>query len=253
MDLARLAGLNPAAVICEIINEDGTMSRRDELSQFANQHQIPMVTIKDLIEYRIRHEQLVEPVVTTDIPLKDHGTFSMTVYKNELDSAEHFVLVKAPLFANQIPLVRIHSECITGDVFGSCKCDCGQQLELSLSHIAAEGGILIYLRQEGRGIGLVNKLKAYALQEQGLDTVEANLELGLPADDRNYAVAYQILKQLGVESVRLLTNNPLKVAAVEHFGIKVSERIPLEVIPTNENRGYLKTKKEKLGHFLAID
>lgn len=253
VDLARLAGLNPAAVICEIINEDGTMSRRDELSQFANQHQIPMVTIKDLIEYRIRHEQLVEPVVTTDIPLKDHGTFSMTVYKNELDSAEHFVLVKAPLFANQIPLVRIHSECITGDVFGSCKCDCGQQLELSLSHIAAEGGILIYLRQEGRGIGLVNKLKAYALQEQGLDTVEANLELGLPADDRNYAVAYQILKQLGVEAVRLLTNNPLKVAAVEHFGIKVSERIPLEVIPTNENRGYLKTKKEKLGHFLAID
>ncbi|MDP3269283.1 MAG: 3,4-dihydroxy-2-butanone-4-phosphate synthase [Legionella sp.] len=253
VDLARLAGLNPAAVICEIINEDGTMSRRDELSQFANQHQIPMVTIKDLIEYRIRHEKLVEPVVTTDIPLKDHGTFSMTVYKNELDSAEHFVLAKAPLFANQIPLVRIHSECITGDVFGSCKCDCGQQLELSLSHIAAEGGILIYLRQEGRGIGLVNKLKAYALQEQGLDTVEANLKLGLPADDRNYAVAYQILKQLGVESVRLLTNNPLKVAAVVHFGIKVSERIPLEVIPTNENRGYLKTKKEKLGHFLAID
>lgn len=253
VDLTRLAGLIPAAVICEIINEDGTMSRRDELALFSKLHDIPMVTIKDLIEYRIRHETLVRAAATTRIPLQHHGDFSMTVFENDLDSAEHFALVKSPLYGNQIPLVRIHSECITGDVFGSCKCDCGKQLEASLALIAAEGGVLIYLRQEGRGIGLANKLKAYALQEQGLDTVEANLELGLPADDRDYAIAYQLLKYYGIDALRLLTNNPMKLNALTRYGIQVCERIPLETEATSENRRYLNTKKEKLGHLLAIN
>lgn len=253
VDLVRLAGLTPAAVICEIINEDGTMSRRDELALFSKKHQIPLVTIKDLIHYRIRHENLIHPVATTQIPLEGNGVFTMTVFENQIDSGEHFALVKPPLYGNQVPLVRIHSECITGDVFGSRKCDCGKQLELSLSQIGAEGGILIYLRQEGRGIGLANKLKAYALQEQGLDTVDANLELGLPADDRDYAVAYQILKYLGVDALRLLTNNPLKIASLERYGMKITQRIPLEIEPSRENHSYLKTKKIKLGHLLAID
>ncbi len=251
VDLARLAGLIPAAVICEIINEDGTMSRRDELAVFSKKHDIPMVTIKDLIEYRIRHEILVRPQAATNIPLKDHGQFNMTVFENDLDSAEHFALVKKPLYGNQVPLIRIHSECITGDVFGSCKCDCGRQLESSLSLIAAEGGVLIYLRQEGRGIGLANKLKAYALQETGLDTVDANLKLGLPADDRDYGIAYQLLKFFGIDTLRLLTNNPLKVNGLTQYGIHVAERIPLEMEATAENQRYLKTKKEKLGHLLG--
>lgn len=253
VDLARLAGLTPAAVICEIINEDGTMSRRDELALFSKRHDIPLVTVKDLVEYRIRHEELVKPAATASIPMPHHKGFSMTVYTNELDSCEHFTLVKPPLVPNRVPLVRIHSECVTGDVFGSCKCDCGNQLQSSMDLMEAEGGILIYLRQEGRGIGLANKLKAYALQEQGLDTVEANLQLGFPADDRDYAIAYQLLRYLGIESVRLLTNNPLKMEALERYGIKVLERVPLESHTTAENQTYLKTKKEKLGHLLTID
>lgn len=254
VDLARLAGLTPAAVICEIMNEDGTMSRRDELVLFAQKHQIPMVTIKDLIDYRIRHETLIREEATTTLPLQDHGSFNMMVFENDLDSVEHFALIKPPTIPNQVPLVRIHSECITGDVFHSCKCDCGKQLERSLELISEEGGVLIYLRQEGRGIGLANKLKAYALQEKlGLDTVEANLKLGLPADNRDYAIAYQILKYLGIDAIRLLTNNPLKIAAIEKFGIAVQERIAIEMESTKENHGYLKTKKEKLGHLLTIN
>lgn len=252
VDLMRLAGLTPAAVICEIINDDGTMSRRDELHVFAKEHDLCMVTIKDLIQYRIQHEVLVEEAATTRIPVQAHGDFSMTVFTNQLDSAEHFALVKPPLFSNQVPLVRIHSECITGDVFGSCKCDCGSQLQQSLALIAAEGGVLIYLRQEGRGIGLANKLKAYALQEQGYDTVEANVQLGLPVDSRDYAIAFQILKYYGIDVLRLLTNNPLKVAAITQFGIDVCERISLDMKPTQENHRYLTTKKEKMGHFLAV-
>jgi 3,4-dihydroxy 2-butanone 4-phosphate synthase / GTP cyclohydrolase II len=253
VDLARLAGLQPAAVICEIINQDGTMSRRDELALFSKAHKIPMVTIKELIEYRIRNETLVKEIVTTRIPLHKYGDFSMTVFHNMLDAAEHFALVKAPKFSNQVPLVRIHSECITGDVFGSCKCDCGAQLQQSLEQIAGEGGIFVYLRQEGRGIGLANKLKAYALQEEGYDTVDANLQLGFPADNRDYAVAFQILKYLGIDTLRLLTNNPKKVEAIEKYGLMVSKRVPLVVRPTPENSCYLKTKQEKLGHLLGVE
>ncbi|WP_131781871.1 3,4-dihydroxy-2-butanone-4-phosphate synthase [Legionella gresilensis] len=253
VDLARLSGLIPAAVICEIINDDGSMSRREDLVTFSKTHDIPLVTIKDLIEYRIRHEELVQIAAKSTIPLHQHGNFAMTVFTNQLDSAEHFCLVKSPEIANQVPLVRIHSECITGDVFGSCKCDCGMQLQRSLSLINEQGGILIYLRQEGRGIGLANKLKAYALQEQGLDTVDANLQLGFPADARDYAIAFQILKVLGVEVLRLLTNNPRKMEALERYGLIVSERIPLTIEPSQTNREYLKTKQLKLGHLMMLD
>lgn len=251
VDLARLAGLKSAAVICEIMNDNGSMSRRDELTAFSLQHNLVMVTIKDLIEYRIKHETLVTVTASSRVPLQAHGDFTMTVFSNQLDDAEHFVLVKAPY--HSIPLVRIHSECITGDVFGSCKCDCGSQLQQSLALIAKEGGILVYLRQEGRGIGLANKLKAYALQEQGYDTVEANLELGLPIDNRDYAIAYQILNYLGVNEIRLLTNNPQKIESISQYGLNVSERVSLVVESTLENRAYLKTKQEKLGHLLAVE
>jgi len=253
VDLARLANLTPAAVICEIINEDGTMSRLDDLIVFSKKHDIPLVTIQDLIDYRIRHEQLVSEAAKSVIPIQKHGDFTMTVFKNELDNSEHFTLIKTPETPNNVPLVRIHSECITGDVFGSCKCDCGQQLQQSLALIAKEGGILVYLRQEGRGIGLSNKLKAYALQEQGYDTVDANLKLGLPADARDYAIAFQILKYFGVEVLRLLTNNPKKVESLEKYGLIVSERISLTVEASHANRDYLKAKQLKLGHLLAVD
>lgn len=251
VDLVRISGLKPAAVICEIMNDNGSMSRRDELAVFSKQHGICMVTIQDLIQYRIKNEVLLEPAGTSRIPLNHHGDFDMTVFKNQLDDAEHFALVKAPI--SNHPLVRIHSECITGDVFGSCKCDCGSQLQESLSLIAQEGGILIYLRQEGRGIGLVNKLKAYALQEQGYDTVEANLALGLPDDSRDYAVAYQILKYYAAHRIRLITNNPKKIKDIEQYGIMVTSRVALSVKPTQENRAYLKTKQEKMGHLFQIE
>lgn len=251
VDLAKLAGLKPAAVICEIMNENGSMSRRDELALFSKQHGISMVTIQALIDYRIQHETLITEVAESRIPLQDKGDFTMKVFSNQLDNAEHFALVKGPIC--QKPLIRIHSECITGDVFGSCKCDCGSQLQQSLSLIAKEGGILIYLRQEGRGVGLGNKLKAYALQEQGYDTVEANLMLGLPVDNRDYAVAYQILKYLDVDNIRLLTNNPQKIESIEQYGMTISERVALAVEPTHENRVYLKTKKDKMGHILTVE
>ncbi|MCA0403997.1 MAG: 3,4-dihydroxy-2-butanone-4-phosphate synthase [Proteobacteria bacterium] len=252
VDLAKLAGLTPAAVICEIMNTDGTMSRRDTLEVFAKEHGLLMVTIKALLEYRIRHEKLIEAQATVHLPLRDYKGFLMTVFTNQLDNSEHFVLIKEQVNKNNPPLVRIHSECITGDVFGSCKCDCGSQLEHSMKRISEEGGVLIYLRQEGRGIGLANKLKAYELQEKGLDTVEANLKLGLPVDKRNYAVAYQILRYLNIDRIRLLTNNPSKVEDLEKYGLEVKERLSVQIPATNENQFYLKTKKERLGHFLNL-
>ena len=252
IDLMRLAGLTPAAVICEVINEDGTMSRRQDLVAFAKQHNIVMVSIHDLIEYRILHEKLVSVVATSRLPIEHHGDFTMMLFENEIDDCEHFAILKPYVGDAAPPLVRIHSECITGDVFGSCKCDCGKQLEQSLAYLAAEGGVLIYMRQEGRGVGLANKMKAYSLQDEGYDTVEANEHLGLPVDNRNYAMAFQILKHLGLKQIRLLTNNPFKIAAMEHYGITISERIPLLVTPTVENQAYLKTKQIKLGHYLSI-
>lgn len=252
VDLARMAGLTPAAVICEIVNEDGTMSRREQLMAFAKEHSLLLVSIADLVEYRIKHEKLVDVVATTRLPIDRHGDFTMMLFSNDLDNAEHFALIKEPKALNKVPLVRIHSECITGDVFRSQKCDCGAQLDQSLAYVAAEGGVIIYMRQEGRGIGLANKLKAYSLQDKGYDTVEANEQLGLPVDSRNYAIAYQIMKYLGIDAVRLLTNNPQKVAAFEQHGVKVVERIPVVVPATKENQAYLKTKQEKLGHMLAM-
>lgn len=253
VDLMKLAGLKAAAVICEVMNVDGTMSRRDDLIAFSKQHHIPMVSIADLIKYRIRHEILIEAAASSIIPLQDHGDFVLTVFNNTLDNLEHLALIKKPLKSNAVPLVRIHSECITGDIFGSCRCDCGMQLQNALGLIAAEGGILIYLRQEGRGIGLANKLKAYNLQAQGYDTVDANLALGLPADNRDYAIAYQILKYSGLDTVRLLTNNPKKIEALEQLGLTISERVPLSIQPSKMNRDYLKTKQLKLGHFLTVE
>lgn len=253
VDLMKLAGLTPAAVICEIMNEDGTMSRQDDLRQFSKTHNIPLVSIRELINYRIRHECLVEELASSNIPVAQMGEFEMRVFRNQLDTAEHFALIKPPVNPHQVPLVRMHSECITGDLLGSLKCDCGEQFQQSLQLIGKEGGVLVYLRQEGRGIGLANKLKAYMLQEQGLDTVEANLHLGLPADARDYACAYQILKFLGIESIRLLTNNPAKVACLEKHGLTVSERVPLAIKPTEINYRYLKTKQSKLGHLFDLE
>ena len=201
----------------------------------------------------IANENQVKPVATSTIPIKNLGDFVMTVFNSPLDEAEHLALVKSPQVPNQVPLVRIHSECITGDVFGSARCDCGEQLDQSLSLIGAQGGVLIYLRQEGRGIGLANKLRAYVLQEEGFDTVDANLKLGLPVDNRDYAVAYQILHYLGIDVLRLLTNNPHKVTALEQYGLRVSERVPLKIELTPQNRVYLATKQKKLGHYLSID
>lgn len=252
VDLMKLAGLKPAAVICEILNDDGTMSRFEDLKQFAETHAIPLVRVRDILHYRIQHEMLVEAVATSRLPLHEHGDFNMTLFQNKIDQAEHFTLVKMPFDVASSPLVRIHSECITGDVFGSTRCDCGDQLQASLARIAKEGGILVYLRQEGRGIGLSNKLKAYALQDKGLDTVEANLHLGLPIDSRDYAIAFQLLTYWGLKQVRLLTNNPNKVNALEGYGMTVTERVPLCGRETPENQKYLKVKREKLGHFLGL-
>lgn len=253
VDLMRLAGLTPAAVICEILNDDGSMSRRDQLIQFAKKHDLLLVTIRDLIEYRIRNEHLVDVTTSTRLPIKNHGDFTMMLFSNHLDDKEHFALYKPTVVTERPPLVRIHSECMTGDVLGSCRCDCGDQLEQSLAAIAAEGGILIYLRQEGRGIGLSNKLKAYSLQDEGYDTVDANVHLGLPVDGRDYAIAFQILKYMQVKSLRLLTNNPEKVKALESYGLTVCERVPILTQVTSENRGYLQTKRDRLGHFLSSE
>jgi 3,4-dihydroxy 2-butanone 4-phosphate synthase/GTP cyclohydrolase II len=253
VDLARLAGLKPAGVICEIMNDDGTMARLPDLVDFGKQHEIKIVTIADLIQYRLRKEKLVKRAATAELPTA-HGEFQAIVYENEIDHVDHMALVRGELGPDDPVLVRVHSECMTGEVFGSQRCDCGEQLEAALKMIDEEGsGVLLYMRQEGRGIGLKNKIRAYELQdEEGLDTVEANERLGFPADLRDYGVGAQILADLGVHRMRLITNNPGKRAGIEGYGLEIVERVALEIRPNEKNLDYLRTKKEKLGHILHL-
>lgn len=253
VDLARLAGLYPAGVICEIMNDDGTMARVPQLINFARKHQLKIITIADLIEYRRRTEKLVRRVENTRLPTR-YGDFIAVAYENILDGECHIALVKGEIDGREPVLVRVHSECLTGDVFGSRRCDCGEQLAAAMQMIEREGkGVLLYMRQEGRGIGLVNKIRAYKLQDEGKDTVEANEALGFPADLRDYGIGAQILVDLGIREIKLLTNNPRKIAGLEGYGLRVVERIPLEISPNANNRRYLVTKKNKLGHLLNVN
>jgi 3,4-dihydroxy 2-butanone 4-phosphate synthase/GTP cyclohydrolase II len=252
VDLAALAGLTPAGVICEIMNDDGTMARVPDLVKVAREHGLPMITVADLISYRLQHETLVRKVASPKLPTI-HGDFRIHAYRSDVTGDENVALVMGELDPEQPTLVRVHSQCLTGDIFGSCRCDCGPQLERALQHIAAEGkGVLLYLLQEGRGIGLLNKLRAYELQEQGHDTVEANERLGFRPDQRDYGIGAQILRDLGVRKLRLMTNNPSKYIALNGYGLEIVERVPLEVAPTDSSRDYLRTKREKLGHLLKL-
>jgi 3,4-dihydroxy 2-butanone 4-phosphate synthase/GTP cyclohydrolase II len=250
IDLARLSGLNPAGVICEIQNEDGSMARADDLAAYCFKHGLKMITIADLIAYRRRHDKLVERVVQTGLPT-GFGDFKVVGYRSLVDDKHHVALVKGDVDGKADVLVRVHSECLTGDVFHSLRCDCGEQLESALSMIEAEGeGVLLYLAQEGRGIGLLNKLRAYKLQEEGLDTVDANLKLGLPADLRDYGIGAQILVDLGLSSIRILTNNPKKIRGLEGYGLSVAAQIPIQHMANPHNEAYLRAKKERMGHTL---
>ncbi len=251
VDLARLAGLSPAGVICEIMNDDGTMSRVPELMEFSKKHGMKIVTIKDLIQYRMRTERFVKRAASVQLPTEFGGNFTAIAYSSDVDPNVHIALVKGDIRPEDNVLVRVHSECLTGDVFGSKRCDCGDQLHKAMEMIEKEcKGVILYMRQEGRGIGLANKLKAYELQDKGLDTVEANIKLGFKADLRDYGIGAQILVDLGVRKMRLMTNNPKKIIGLEGYGIKVVERVSLESRPNEKNIVYLKTKKKKMGHIL---
>ena len=251
VDLARIAGLYPAGVICEIMNEDGTMARVPELSKFAKKHGLLMITIADLIRHRMRTERLVKRIASAEMPT-EHGLFRIVAYENRLDDETHIALVRGDIGDGTDVLVRVHSKCLTGDVFHSGRCDCGAQLEGALARIGREGrGVLLYLNQEGRGIGLANKIRAYELQDQGLDTVEANERLGFKADQRDYGIGAQILNDLGVQTMRLLTNNPRKFVGLQGYGLAISDVVPLEIPASDSTRRYLKTKKDKLGHRLS--
>jgi 3,4-dihydroxy 2-butanone 4-phosphate synthase/GTP cyclohydrolase II len=250
VDLAKFAGLYPAGVICEIMNEDGSMARMPELKRFAQRHRLKMITIAGLIEYRRKTERLVNRVVSAKLPT-DYGTFALHLYEDVLNKEHHLAIVRGDVAGKKDVLVRVHSSCFTGDTLGSLRCDCGPQLHRALERISQEGrGVLLYMHQEGRGIGLENKLKAYALQERGMDTVEANEALGFKPDLRHYGIGAQILVDLGLSSIRLMTNNPRKIVGIEGYGLKVARRVPLEIPANKTNRNYLRTKKDKLGHLL---
>jgi len=252
VDLAALAGLMPAGVICEIMNDDGTMARVPDLTKVAQELGLMMITVSDLISYRLRHETLVRKIASPNLPTV-YGDFRIHAYRSDVTGDENVALVMGEIDPEEPTLVRVHSQCLTGDIFGSCRCDCGPQLEQALNHIAEEGkGVLLYLLQEGRGIGLLNKLRAYELQEQGHDTVEANERLGFRPDQRDYGIGAQILRDLGVRKMRLMTNNPSKYVGLHGYGLEIVERLPLEVPPTDISRAYLRTKRDKLGHLLKL-
>ncbi len=253
VDLCKLAGLYPAGVLCEIMNDDGTMARVPELMRIAKQFTLKIITVKDLIEYRLTREKLVKRIVSTKLPTI-YGEFQLYLYKSETDNKEHIALVKGDIEPSKPVLVRVHSECLTGDLFGSLRCDCNEQLIAAIRMVERAGvGIVLYMRQEGRGIGLINKLKAYKLQDDGLDTVEANEKLGFRPDLRDYGIGAQILRDLGVSKMKLLTNNPKKVVGLHGYGLDIVERIPLEMDPNEVNERYLKTKRDKMGHLILID
>jgi len=253
VDLCRLAGLYPAGVLCEILKDDGTMARVPDLMKLAEQFHLKIITVRDLIEYRMMKEKLVQKLVDTNLPTK-YGTFQIHLYRSQTDEKDHIALTKGVITPDKPVLVRVHSECLTGDLFGSLRCDCNEQLMAALRMVEKEGtGVVLYMRQEGRGIGLYNKLKAYKLQDAGLDTVEANEKLGFRADLRDYGIGAQILRDLGVGKMRLLTNNPKKVVGLHGYGLEIVERVPLEMGPNEINEKYLKTKRDKLGHLILVD